>query len=555
MRSKEIKLLAVALGAVMAAPTARVEASSHREAPFITKNPKVDATDFYMFRSYESGRSNYVTLIANYQPLQDAYGGPNYFEMDPDALYEIEIDSDGDGVEDFTFQFQFNNALANSGAGVTLPVGAAGATKNIGIPIINFGAITAADQSKLNVSESYSVGLVTGPRRGSAAKSVVQTGTTTATFTKPVDYIGNTTFTNVAGYNAYVQPYIYNVDIPGCTAVDGLKPRVFVGQRQDGFAVNLGTIFDLVGAPAAASVVTGGTTRALRGDTVANSLASGANVLGLGNKNVTTIALEVPISCLTKGTQTVLGGWTTASVRQARVINPTATFTLPSKEGGAWTQVSRLGAPLVNEVVIGIKDKDLFNTSEPKNDAQFADYVTNPVLPNYLELLYGSGAGTLAPSGASFPRADLVAAFLTGVKAMDATSGTMVNVNQNGSTAEYLRLNTALPVTAPGSQNSLGAAACFVNGVLTLGNDQSGTQTLQGDKNDAKCDPAGFPNGRRPGDDVVDIALRVMMGYLIPHSATTNPASAIPFTDFAVNYDTQFGIAFPYLNTPNPGHP
>jgi hypothetical protein len=114
-------------------------ASSHREAPFITTVPKVDATDFYMFRSSEGGRSDYVTLIANYQPLQDAYGGPNYFSMDPNALYEIHIDNDGDAKEDLTFQFRFKNKLAGNGAGVSLNIGG----KSVSIPLIQAGAVAA----------------------------------------------------------------------------------------------------------------------------------------------------------------------------------------------------------------------------------------------------------------------------------------------------------------------------------------------------------------------------------------------------------------------------
>ncbi len=125
------------LAALMLAAAAPVGASSHREAPFITTAPKVDGTDFYMFRSYETGRSDYVTLIANYQPLQDAYGGPNYFSMDPNALYEIHVDNNGDAKEDLTFQFRFTNTLANGGNGVALPVGG----KNVAIPLIQAGQV------------------------------------------------------------------------------------------------------------------------------------------------------------------------------------------------------------------------------------------------------------------------------------------------------------------------------------------------------------------------------------------------------------------------------
>jgi hypothetical protein len=150
--------------------------------------------------------------------------------------------------------------------------------------------------------------------------------------------------------------------------------------------------------------------------------------------------------------------------------------------------------------------------------------VTNPSLPELLEVLFGA-AGVVAPN--KFPRVDLVAAFLTGVP----------NVNANGSTAEMMRLNTAIPATAKGAQNSLGAAGCFVEGALKLDN--------------AGCDPAGFPNGRRPGDDTVDVALRVMMGYLLPKSDA--PSGQLAFTDASLQEDAQFDATFPYLRTPNPG--
>src|SRR5687767_1336053 len=125
-------------------------ASSHREAPFITKNPKVDGTDFYMFKSYEPGREEYVTVIANYQPLQDPGGGPNYFTMDPEALYEIHIDNDGDAKEDLTFRFRFDNNLAAAGEGLSVPAG----DKQTAVPLVNIGPISVNDRSNQNVLES-----------------------------------------------------------------------------------------------------------------------------------------------------------------------------------------------------------------------------------------------------------------------------------------------------------------------------------------------------------------------------------------------------------------
>ena len=145
-------LMAVAGGAI---------ASSHREAPFITTSPKVDGTDFYMFNSYEAGKAGNVTLIANYLPLQDAYGGPNYFSLDPNALYEIHLDNNGDGKEDITFQFQFKNTLANNGAGITLPIGG----KNVAIPLRQAGPVTNSPDAPLSYTESFTLNVVRGDRR------------------------------------------------------------------------------------------------------------------------------------------------------------------------------------------------------------------------------------------------------------------------------------------------------------------------------------------------------------------------------------------------------
>ncbi len=504
-RPSEMTWLALgALCALAALPSSAAQASSHREAPFITKNPKVDATDFYLFRSYETGRQDYVTIIANYQPFQPSYGGPNFFTMDPEAIYEIHLDNDGDAKEDLTFRFRFDNDLAANGKGLAVPAG----DKQTAVPLANIGPISANDLSNLNVRENYTLQLVRGDKRGGHLEDVTRASDGAKVLPKPTDFIGTKTFGSLAGYDTYAKAHIHEVRIPGCDVTG----RVFAGQRKESFAVNLGTIFDLVNAPA--QVVVGGSTREGR------SLVPSS----LDDDNITSLALELPIKCIKGSKGDVVAGWTSASVRQVRIVNPYATFELPAFVGGAWTQVSRLSAPLVNEVVIGLPDKDRFNASFPKDDGQFADYVTNPSLPELIEVLFGS-AGVMAPN--KFPRADLVAAFLTGV----------ADVNQNGSTAEMMRLNTALPATAKGMQNSLGAAACFVNGTLTLSN--------------PGCDPAGFPNGRRPGDDVVDIALRVAMGYLLP--ATDAPSGQLAFTDATLQEDAQFDATFPYLTTPNPG--
>jgi hypothetical protein len=263
-----------------------------------------------------------------------------------------------------------------------------------------------------------------------------------------------------------------------------------VGQRKDPFVVNLGEIFDLVNLNPLGPV-------------------DGAKDL-LADANVTSFILEIPKDFLTSGgTGPVIGGWTTAS----------------KIENGTYTQVSRLGSPLVNEVVIGLKDKDNFNSSEPKNDlANFADYVTHPTLPALLELLFN------VPAPTAFPRADLVAAFVTGVDGLNKPAG------QTG-VGEMLRLNTAIPATPKAQQNNLGVIAGITKGKLDT----------------TRADLAGFPNGRRPGDDVVDIALRVVMGKLL--APADAPVGDAPLTDGAYIDATFFPDQFPYLNPPLKGSP
>jgi len=486
-------------------------ASSHREAPAIAQNPSVDATDFYLFRSYEPGREGFVTLLANYNPLQDSYGGPNYFALNPSALYEIHIDNNSDAVEDITFQFRFTNTLK----GLAVPTGDG---KSLPVPLINIGAVDAAGAA-LNRLETYTVGVVRGPRRGAAPQPLTKASGGSSTFEKPVDNIGTK---SIPDYPAYANQFIHSVNIPGC-ATPG---RVFVGQRKEGFAVNLGEVFDLVNL---------------------NPLNANRNAKGSATafKNITTLAMEVPTACLTRDANSpVIGAWTTASQRQSRILNadPSGTAgTARAKargtavEGGAWTQVSRLGSPLVNEVVIGVTDKDRFNASEPKNDPQFIDYVTNPTLPVLLNVLFGDAA-KVPPT----PRNDLVAAFLTGVNGVNAgTNGMASTVVAPG---EMLRLNTAVPATAAANQQNVGAALCFSNdGSLNLAN--------------AGCDPAGFPNGRRPGDDVVDIELSVVAGFLLGANNPNRNAdgSRRVYHDEALVSAADFDATFPYLKAPRPG--
>ncbi|OWU84696.1 hypothetical protein ATO6_10110 [Oceanicola sp. 22II-s10i] len=491
-------------------------ASSHREAPGITKQPKVDATDFYMFRSYETGREGYVTFIANYQPLQGPYGGPNYFTMDADAIYEIHIDNDGDAVEDITFKFDFKNQLGGEGgAGVALDIG----DEKVAIPLKAAG--DGSSTLFVNENEKYALAMITGDRRSGKAALVKRTSGETE-FVKPLDNIGTKT---IPDYDAYANDFIYDVTIPNCD----MPGRVFAGQRAEAFAVNLGEIFDSVNFVP----LEGGITQSRDNDDL------------VGKFNVTSLALEVPIACVTGSGNGVIGAWTTASLPQAEIEDPSPTYEKTSKYGGAWVQQSRLSAPLVNEVVIGLPDKDLFNAAEPTQDSALAVYVTNPTLPALLDILFRDALGAtsnIAPS--NLPRNDLVTAFLTGFPGL--------NQQATVTASEMMRLNTAIPPTPQGAQSNFGVVG---------------------------EDLAGFPNGRRPGDDVVDIALRVAMGALchpVPLGAELGVEGAVedtpsdminlglcdpedapvgdqPFTDGAPISATDVMAVFPYLNSPLPG--
>ena len=518
----------IVAGSLLAVVSVAALASSHREAPSITTTPKADGTDFYMFRSYEGvatdgtgGRSNFVTLIANYQPLQDGYGGPNYFSMDPNALYEIHIDNDGDAQEEITFQFNFKNTLKD----IQLPIGGASNSPSVSIPLIQAGPVSALNDPNLNLNETYTMTVVRDGRRSNNRSVVSKTTGGSSTLEKPVDFIGTKTIPG--GYQAYADLHIHNVTIPGCASGTN-QAKVFVGQRQEGFAVNLGPIFDLVNAPASAI--------SNRSDANADAAA----VDSIQDKNVTSIALEIHKDCLAPSTEKVIGGWTTASVRQVQIGDgvPAQGHQTAEKVGGAWVQVSRLGMPLVNEVVIGLKDKDRFNASKPSGDGQFLTYVSNPTLPQLVSLVLTGNAGA-APT--NFPRTDLLNVFLAGIDGVNRPANLVLS--------EMLRLNTETAPTPMASQNKLG---------LAFG------------------DAAGFPNGRRPIDDVVDISLVAVMGGLcvangsgntlglntVPGTTLSSDCSSnsVPLGNTSLNIHdavdqgrVPFMSRFPFLSTPTPG--
>lgn len=538
MTSPKWSLVAATLAGTVAILPQVSFASSHREASAIAGMPRVDGTDLYMFRSYETGRQDFVTLIANYYPVQAPDGGPNFYTMDNDARYDIKIDSNGDAVADMTFRFKFDTKLSG-GTGIALPVG----DKTVAIPLRNAGSIANRGDANINEKESFRVALVTGAGTNAVSAPLTNADNPNRSrFIKPIDNIGNK---SIPDYPAYANKHIYNVTIPGCPTAG----RVFVGQRAEAFAVNVGGIFDLVNfVPIEGDSAPGANDGAgfPGGITQNRALNDGL----VGKVNVTSLALEVPIACLIGDGNGVIGAWTTASLPETRVLQAPTGCRPPVDDAEDFVQVSRLSAPLVNEVVIGLKDKDLFNSSKPKNDSCFIDYVTHPTLAALLNLLFkdavnttlGTSIANLAPS--NLPRNDLVTAFLTGFPGL--------NQQATVTGSEMMRLNTAVPPTPRADQNSFGVVA---------------------------EDLAGFPNGRRPGDDVVDIELRVMMGALchdvplgaelgvpgaVEDTASDNinlglcaPEDAsvgnVAFTDGAPISAGDIMGEFPYLNAPLPG--
>lgn len=453
--------------------------SSHREAPAISQDPAADNTDLYAFVSPD--QPDTVTLIANFIPLEDPAGGPNFFQFGDDVLYQVLIDNNGDGVADIAYAFRFTTEVSNPDTF-----------------LYNVGPIASLDDPDWNVRQFYSVTKVTG--QGRARQTVLA-----EQLPSPPVRIGPR---STPGYEALASAAVHTLPT---------GETVFAGQREEGFFVDLGSIFDL------------GTLRPVQNLHLIPTAAA-AGVDGTKGFNVHTIAIQVPKSHLTKDgseptdpldPKSVMGVWASASRRKATVRDASQA----TAEGvGPWVQVSRLGNPLINEVIIPLGKKDLWNSTQPQQDAQFIQYYEHPELAALLPVLYPGvfpNLDALNASGA--PRADLVAALLTGIPA-----GLIPGFqNFTGPTqADMLRLNMAIPPTE--SPNPLGL----------LGGD-----------------PAGFPNGRRVTDDVVAIELRAVAGAVYPLiDPSFTPDGAIPALADGTANDVPPLSAFPYLGHPHEGY-
>ena len=478
-------------GALLVAATSitGVFASSHREAPLISGDPGADNTDVYAFVSPTD--TSKLTIIANYSPFQEPAGGPNFFPFDDAVKYSIKVDNNGDGVADTTFDFRFQKHTK--------------ATNFAAIPtfLYNDGPVTSLTDPNWLVPQTYSVA-----RNGSLIASNLLT---------PPANIGPRSTPN----------YEANLGAAAVHTVGAMK--VFAGQRDDAFFADLGSIFDLAGL------------RPFNGAHVI-PLAPARGVDGLGGFNTNSIAIEVPIASLTRthtnptspnAVGATVGVWATASRQQVRTIGSDGAETW----SGPWMQISRLGNPLINEVLIPRVKKDFWNTETPNEDSQFAQYYKTPELAALVNVLYPT-----IPKARTTNRNDLVAILLTGLDLRDV--GGPINLNKTGTTlADELRVNTGI------KPNAAGACVFGVAG--------GGTPSRLGV---LEADLCGFPNGRRLLDDVVDIEVRAVAdgygpvvnsfyGSLTPNNTPNNKLG-----DGVNANDRPFLAVFPYIATPNQGY-
>jgi hypothetical protein len=399
-----LALAVAAAGVVRSTAPDRAQAASHREAPLISLDPTADITDFFMFRSYEAGKSDKAVLIMDVIPGEEPSSGPNYFSFDPNVLYSFGVDNNADGkADDVKFEFRFQNELRGvaKDAGLFLP--------NVALPPIT--ALDGAGSEGLGLRQKYTVTMVKGSTRTNLGSGLIAAPSNVGPRTMP-------------NYPALAAQAVYS--LPGGV-------RVFAGQRDDPFYIDLGAIFDTL-----------------------NLRIPGTDMLS--GFNVHTIALEVPTTMLNGDTAAgTIGAYASTSRRRVTVLG--------GPSSGPWVQVQRLANPLVNETIIGTGDKDRWNATEPQQEALFEDYYDNLRLDTALSLVFGAPASPLLS----------VKNLLLRYQPTDTRL------------SELLRLNVNVPVTPLADQKRLTVL-------------------------DPTPDGAGWPNGRRPIDDVTDIAVRVIGG-------------------------------------------
>jgi hypothetical protein len=458
-------------------------ASSHREAPLISMDPVADNTDLYAFVSPDA--PNTVTIIGNWIPFEEPAGGPNFNTFGDDLLYQFHVDNDGDGLDDVTFSFRFQTKVRNPNT-----------------YLYNTGPVTDINSENLNVRQFYWVAVTrdgdTDPNNRDIVKSSIRVAP--------------------ANVGPRSTPNYGNLAAQAITSVPG-GMKVFAGPRDDPFFVDLGSIFDLGGL------------RPLNSLHILPPAETAAGVDGLKGYNVHSIALQVPITMLTRDGKThaaneagsTIGIWTSTSRRSTTVLRSNGT----RSSVGNWVQVSRLGNPLINEVVVPVGFKDYWNSQSPRGDSQFVGGALQPELAKLINILYPATTD-VDETG----RTDLQLVLLQGLPNLNSTGNRIMDM---------LRLNT-------------GIAPCTADDPT----DDTGKCRRLGAFYDDAADLAGYPNGRRLGDDVTDIELRAIgQGYgeqLKTLYGVPNKSPNNGITDGVDRNDATFGNAFPYLATPWQGY-
>jgi Domain of unknown function (DUF4331) len=480
-RRKALKIapLLAAAAAATVIPTF-AGGSSHREAPGISQDPTADNTDVYAFVSPD--KPNTATLVANFVPFEEPAGGPNFFSFSDNVRYQIKVDNTGDGNEDIAYRFRFKTTY-----------------KNPDSFLYNGGKVTfdpaTRSYTNLNVVQTYDLTKVTFRPNGKV-KSIRVIGRNLLT---PPNNVGPK---STPDYGILANAAIHPL------AGGGL---VFAGQRDDPFFVDLGSTFDLINIDAPGRPGIG------FGD-------QGGGDDGLTGYNTHTIAIQVPKSELTRNganptdpasTASVVGVYATAE----RLVPAANTTGVGPRVTLKWRQVSRLGNPLVNEVVIPLGKKDRWNATDPADEAKFLKHYTNPELAAAINALFPG-----AVNAPTTNRQDLVAVLLKGLPPGNPT-GLVTQIGNDPAIADLLRLNLAIPPAAAPSR--LGALA---------------------------ADAQGFPNGRRLADDIVDIEERAVAGVLAPVFGLPAPtANAGKLGDGVDTNDQAFLPTFPYVASPLSG--
>lgn len=506
-RRRRLPALAIVVVALtIASSSPAIWAASHREAPLIALEPAADNTDVYAFVSYDAANlarpadQRKVTFIMNVNPGQDPSDGPNYFNFDDEVLYAINVDNNRDGrAEDVVYEFRFRTEDRPGPGGLTSPVPYLGnphIPAGVGLPGIT--ALDGAGSEGLTRRQTYTVTEVRGHHRIELFSG--------RTLVAVPSNVGPATMPN---YAALAAKGIYTDDTTGI--------RVFAGQRAETFYIDLGAVFDTLNLRRYLPLLS-------PGEDVDTVNPFGVN--RFSGFNISTIAIEVPITRITTDgrpaattAHPVIGMYASTARQKVRELGKDG----EAKTQEPWVQVSRMANPLVNELIITTPFKDRWNAAEPEGEAAFQGFYRNPVIAAALELVYGVGIVPIDGSDVT-DRTDLMSILLK-------YPGQALNGTDCGRPcAELLRLDLRVPPTAPESQSRLGAAL--------------------------SSDPAGWPNGRRPNDDVTDIAIRVVGGQNYITARAGDGVNFLAGAPGVVGVDiTANGIArtFPFLPTPYDG--